>query len=156
MNRYLVLLNLFNFLKLIKPLYMSRIERFEDILSWKESRELNKKVAELIDTGRFKNSYRLINQIEGSVGSIMDNIAEGFERGGNKEFMQFLYIAKGSCGELRSQLYRALDRNYIQQKEFDDLTIHAMKISSLIQKLISYLENTENKEIKYKEKTVKK
>lgn len=132
---------------------MATIEHFEDILSWKESRELNKKVGNLIDSGRFKNSYRLINQIEGSAGSIMDNIAEGFERGGNKEFMQFLYIAKGSCGELRSQLYRALDRNYIQQKEFDDLTVHAMKISSLVQKLITYLVNTENKGAKYKGKT---
>jgi four helix bundle protein len=97
----------------------------------------------------------LINQIEGTAGSIMDNIAEGFVRGGNKEFTQFMYIAKGSCGELRSQLYRAMDRNYINQKEFDDLSVHAMKISSLIQKLISYLNNSPTKGIKYKPKTSK-
>src|SRR5687767_7853427 len=121
---------------------MSKIERFEQIISWQEARKLNKTIGELIDSGRFKHSYRLINQIEGSAGSVMDNIAEGFERGGNKEFVQFLYVAKGSCGELRSQLYRALDRNYITQKEFDDLSIHAMKISSLIQKFIDYLENS--------------
>ena len=60
---------------------MATIEKFEDIISWKEARELNKTIGELIDNGRFKNSYRLINQIEGSAGSIMDNIAEGFERG---------------------------------------------------------------------------
>ncbi|MGZ8510879.1 MAG: four helix bundle protein [Chitinophagaceae bacterium] len=131
---------------------MATIERFEEIISWQESRKLNKIIGDLIDSGRFKHSYRLINQIEGSAGSIMDNISEGFERGGNKEFVQFLYIAKGSCGELRSQLYRALDRNYITQNEFDALSVHAMKISSLIQKLIAYLENSDTKGIKYKQK----
>lgn len=129
---------------------MSKIEKFEDIISWQEARKLNKILGDLIDNGRFKQSYRLINQIEGSAGSVMDNIAEGFERGGNKEFVQFLYIAKGSYGELRSQLYRALDRDYINQSEFDKLSVHAMKISSLIQKLITYLENSETKGIKYK------
>ena len=129
---------------------MATIERFEQIISWQEARILNKNIGDLIDGGRFKKSFRLINQIEGSAGSIMDNIAEGFERGGNKEFIQFLYIAKGSCGELRSQLYRAFDRGYITQKEFDDLSIHSMKISSLIQKLITYLENSPTKGPKYK------
>lgn len=131
---------------------MSTIERFEQIVSWKEARKLNNSIGVLIDSGRFKNSYRLINQIEGSAGSIMDNIAEGFERGGNKEFIQFLYIAKGSCGELRSQLYRALDRNYIIQTGFDIFSVQTMKISSLIQKFIAYLENSEKKGIKYKPK----
>src|SRR5687767_3421373 len=129
---------------------MATIERFEQIISWQEARLLNNKVGQLIDTGRLKKNFRLIGQIEGSAGSIMDNIAEGFERGGNKEFIQFLYISKGSCGELRSQLYRALDRNYITQKEFDELSVHAMKISSLIQKFIDYLENSATKGIKYK------
>jgi four helix bundle protein len=129
---------------------MAKIEKFEDIISWKEARILNKNLGSVIDTGRLKRSYRLINQIEGSAGSIMDNIAESFERGGNKEFIQYLYIAKGSCGELRSQLYRALDRNYITQKEFDDYALHAMKISSLIQKFITYLENSPEKGAKYK------
>lgn len=129
---------------------MATIERFEQIISWQEARELNKTVGKLIDSGRFKKSFRLINQIEGSAGSVMDNIAEGFERGGNKEFVQFLYISKGSCGELRSQLYRALDRAYIDQKEFDNISIHAMKISSLIQKLINYLIKSPVKGAKYK------
>lgn len=98
---------------------MATIEKFEDILSWKEARELNATLGKMIDDGRLKRNYRLINQIEGSAGSIMDNIAEGFGRGGNKEFMQFLFIAKGSCGELRSQLYRAFDRSYISKEEFN-------------------------------------
>ena len=129
---------------------MATIKRFEEIEAWEVSRELCDKLSSIIEAGSFRNSYKLIGQIEGSAGSIMDNIAEGFERGGNKEFIQFLYIAKGSCGEIRSQLYRAIDRNYITMAEFDDLSVHAVKISAMIQKLITYLENTPKKGIKYK------
>lgn len=134
---------------------MASITKFEEIVSWQEARRLNKTIGDLIDGGRFKQNYRLIQQIEGSAGSIMDNISEGFERGGNKEFIQFLYIAKASCGELRSQLYRALDRNYIDQNEFDTFSVQAMKISSLIQKLITYLENSVMKGIKYQKRPEK-
>jgi four helix bundle protein len=129
---------------------MSTIKRFEDIISWQKARVLNDKIGSLIDKGVFKSNYRLINQIEGSAGSIMDNIAEGFERSGNKEFIQFLYIAKGSCGELRSQLYRGLDRKYLNQKQFDEFYAGAFEISVLIQKLISYLEQSQLKGTKYK------
>jgi four helix bundle protein len=129
---------------------MATIEKFEDIISWQEARVLNKNVGRLIDEERFKKNFRLIGQIEGSAGSIMDNIAEGFERGGNKEFIQFLYIAKASCGEFRSQLYRALDREYINDIEFESLYIHAKKISMLVQKLINYLHESEIKGIKFK------
>jgi len=90
---------------------MATIKSFEDIESWKKARTVCKKLGAMVEEGRFKRSYRLINQIEGSSGSIMDNIAEGFERGTRAEFIQFLGYAKGSCGELRSQLYRALDRD---------------------------------------------
>jgi len=129
---------------------MATIKRFEDILSGQKARDLNQIVGEMIDNGQFKNSYRLINQIEGSAGSIMDNIAEGFERGGNKEFVQFLYIAKGSCGEFRSQLYRAIDRKYLKQNEFDLLYNLAMEIIVLIQKLIDYIDSSALKGVKYK------
>jgi four helix bundle protein len=129
---------------------MATIEKFEDIISWQEARVLNKNVGRLIDEERFKKNFRLIGQIEGSAGSIMDNIAEGFERGGNKEFIQFLYIAKASCGEFRSQLYRAFDREYINDIEFESLSIHAKKISMLVQKLINYLHESEIKGIKFK------
>lgn len=129
---------------------MSVIRSFEEIASWQKARELNLILGKLIDDGRFKTHYRLISQIESAAGSIMDNIAEGFERSGNKEFLQFLYIAKGSCGEFRSQLYRAADRGFITEAEFEDLYERAKHIIILIQKLITYLHETEMKGAKYK------
>ena len=108
------------------------------------------KLAKLMDAGKFGKSFRLISQIEASAGSIMDNIAEGFERGGNREFLQFLYISKGSCGEFRSQLYRAFDRGYLNQVEFNELYGIGTEVAVLIQKLIRYMENSEYKGPKYK------
>ena len=122
---------------------MATIKSFEDIESWKIAREVCKKLGEIIDAGNFKRSYRLINQIEGSSGSIMDNIAEGFERGTRAEFIQFLGYAKGSCGELRSQLYRSIDRNYLDTEVFEELKTLVLQISGLIQNFISYLQNSE-------------
>ena len=91
---------------------------------------------------KFKNNFRLINQIEGSSGSIMDNIAEGFERGTRAEFIQFLGYSKGSCGELRSQLYRAMDRNYIESNDFEFLLKLVSRISAMLHGLIIYLQKT--------------
>ena len=121
---------------------MATIKKFEDVEAWKVSRELCNNIGSLIDNGSFKSNYRLIGQIEGSSGSIMDNIAEGFERGTRAEFIQFLGYSKGSCGELRSQQYRALDRKYINQQQFDDFYSLAVRISSMLQKFISYLQKT--------------
>ncbi len=121
---------------------MATIKKFEDVEAWKVSRELCNNIGSLIDNGSFKSNYRLIGQIEGSSGSIMDNIAEGFERGTRAEFIQFLGYSKGSYGELRSQLYRALDRKYINQQQFDDFYSLAVRISSMLQKFISYLQKT--------------
>ncbi len=129
---------------------MAKIKRFEDIIACQKARILNNRTGDIIDKGQFKKNFRLIGQIEGSAGSIMDNIAEGFERSGNKEFIQFLYVAKGSCGELRSQLYRALDRKYINQQQFAELYKMAVEIIVMIQKLIDYLEQSELKGNKYK------
>ena len=129
---------------------MPTIKRFEDIMSWQKARELNRKIGKMIDTGRLKNNFRLINQIEGSAGSIMDNIAEGFERSGNRKFLQFLYISKGSCGEFRSQLYRCLDREYIKESEFEEFLKISIEIIVMLQKLIHYLENSSLKGNKYK------
>jgi four helix bundle protein len=131
---------------------MATFKCFEEIHAWQKARALNQKVGSYIDMGRFKSNYRLINQIEGSAGSIMDNIAEGFERSRNKEFLQFLYISKGSCGEFRSQLYRALDRNYICQEEFNQFFSLSKEVIVMLQKLIAYLETSAMKGSKYKDR----
>lgn len=80
----------------------------------------------------------------------MDNIVEGFERGTRAEFTQFLGYSKGSCGEFRSQLYRASDRKYLNQKQFDELYLLAVRISAMLQKLIEYLQKTEVKGVRKK------
>jgi four helix bundle protein len=129
---------------------MATIKHFEDMLSWQKARVLCKLIGDMVDKGKFKHSYKLIDQIEGSSGSIMHNIAEGFERSGNKEFIQFLHISKGSCGELPSQLYRCLDRNYLTQQGFEELCNLAKEIIVLFQKLIDYLHNSELKGTKFK------
>jgi len=92
---------------------MSKVERFEDLKVWQLARVLCKEIHELTMKEAFSKDFKLIGQIKSSSGSIMDNIAEGFERDGNKEFIQFLSISKGSCGETRSQLYRAIDNGCI-------------------------------------------
>jgi len=121
---------------------MATIKQFEDIEAWKLARELCEKIGVTIDKDLFKKNYRLISQIEGSSGSIMDNIAEGFERGTRAEFITFLGYSKGSCGELRSQLYRAIDRKYINQNQFEDFNSLSTRISEMLQKFISYLQKT--------------
>ena len=121
---------------------MATIERFEDIESWRIARQLCKKINDLIYDGRFQRNYSLINQVQASSGSIMDNIAEGFERGTKAEFIMFLGYAKGSCGELRSQLYRTLDFDFLSQIEFNELMIMTESISRLLQKFIRYLQAT--------------
>ena len=129
---------------------MATIRRFEEIDAWKVAREMCLKIGTIIDEGAFKKSYRLIAQIESSSGSIMDNIAEGFERGTRAEFIQFLGYSKGSCGEFRSQLYRASDRKYLTQEQFDELYSLAVRISAMLQKLIEYLQKTEVKGVRKK------
>lgn len=98
----------------------------------------------------FSKDYALVNQIRRSAISIASNIAEGFERDGNKEFINFLYIAKGSCGELRCQLYIALDLTYLEKARFEELFNLATEISKAIGKLIHYLQNSDLKGIKHK------
>ena len=116
----------------------------------KEARILCKFIFELTEKEPFCRDYKLKDQIHSSSGSVMDNIAEGFERGGNKEFIQFLFIAKGSCGECRSQSYRAFDYQYIKQDTLDDLINRTTTLSKKISSLITYLKNSDLKGSKFK------
>ncbi len=112
---------------------MATIEKFEDIESWKISREITKLVYAASSTGNFSKDFALVNQIRRASISILSNIAEGFERGGNKEFLQFLAIAKGSCGEVRAQLYVALDQNYIDKNSLKKFPASCWKQTALFQ-----------------------
>ena len=126
-----------------------KIEKFEDLEIWKEARELCKMVFEITSVSPFCNDYKLRDQIRASSGSIMDNIADGFERGGNKEFIQFLGIAKGSCGETRSQSYRAFDYKYINQNILDEFISRTTQLSKKISSLITYLKQSDFKGSKF-------
>ena len=100
-----------------------KISRFEDLEIWQLARELSKVIKEITDVEPFSKDYRFRDQIRSSSGSIMDNIAEGFERDGKREFIKFLRIAKGSNGETRSQIYRPLDYKYVNRDQFTDLLL---------------------------------
>jgi len=127
-----------------------KIEHFEDLEIWQEARKLCLDIKRLSNNDNFSRDFRFKDQILSSSGSVMDNIAEGFERGGNKEFINFLGFAKGSCGETRSQLYRAFDFQYISNEEFDSLLPKAIGLSKRISGFISYLKTSEYKGFKFK------
>jgi four helix bundle protein len=117
-----------------------KITRFEDIEAWKEARKLVKLIYQVIKNNEnFKRDFRLINQIQSAAVSTMANIAEGFARRSNKEFVQFLFISKSSAAEVQSHLYVALDQNYINQKEFNQIYEQAEKVSKMTSGLIKYL-----------------
>ena len=123
-----------------------KIERFEDIKSWQEARELVKLVYEAIRKNKiFGQDFRLVNQLQGSAVSIMANIAEGFSRQSDKEFVQYLFVSKASAAEVQSHLYVALDQKYICQKRFDDIYNKADSISRMNSNFIKYLKNNTNK-----------
>ncbi|TFV97401.1 four helix bundle protein [Algoriphagus kandeliae] len=126
-----------------------KIERFEDLEIWQEARELCKVIRSLTRKPRFSKDFKLVGQINGSSGSIMDNIAEGFDRDGNKEFIQFLSIARGSNAETRSQAYRAFDALYIDQIELDEVLNRTERLRTKIKSLMIYLKNSERKGNKY-------
>ncbi|HEX8514602.1 MAG TPA: four helix bundle protein [Bacteroidia bacterium] len=129
---------------------MATIQKFEDMEVWQKARKLCHEIHFHTSSGSFEKDYKLRDQINGSSGSIMDNIAEGYERDGKLEFRQFLSIAKGSCGEVRSQLYRALDRKHITSDEFNNLKLQSEDISKQLKGFISYLNASEFKGVKFK------
>lgn len=129
---------------------MATIRVFEDLESWKLARKLCLMIHTFISREPFSKSYKLRDQIDSSSGSVMDNIAEGFERNGRKEFVQFLSISKGYAGETRPQLYRAFDRNFISTQEFDEAYNLTVKLGNTIGAMMNYLNKTEYTGTKYK------
>ncbi|MES2627720.1 MAG: four helix bundle protein [Bacteroidota bacterium] len=129
---------------------MATIKRFEDLEVWQLDRELAKSVHHIIYNTEIKNDYELRNQLSRSIGSVMDNIAEGFERGGRKEFIQFLVIAKGSCGEAKSQLYRALDKRHITTETFEKLISELDKTAFKLGAFLQYLKKSDIEGQRYK------
>jgi four helix bundle protein len=127
------------------------IKRFEDLTSWQKARELNRLVYQVSKNGTFAKDYGLRDQIRRASISVMSNIAEGFERGGDKEFIQFLSNAKGSCGEVRCQLYAALDENYLSETDFKQLYEQSLEVSRMIAGFMTYLRRSELRGSKFKE-----
>ena len=129
---------------------MAVVRDFEELAIFQKARELSKKIYPITQRGEFKYDTRFVQQIRAAAGSIMDNIAEGFERTGNKEFLNFLYIAKGSCGEVRSQLIRANDVGYLTPEEYNELYTECRKLSAGIMNFIKEIKSSEMEGAKYK------
>ena len=126
-----------------------KVQTFEDLNVFQRARELTNRIYGLTRVGNFSRDFRLVNQITGAVVSIMSNIAEGFERGTNAEFIQFLYVAKASCGEVRSQIYVALDQGYITKPDSGESIIAFRRLSGMIGNLINYLRRSGMKGAKF-------
>jgi four helix bundle protein len=121
---------------------MTGIHRFEDIIAWQKARTLTQSIYEITRSGSFSKDYELKTQIRRAAVSIMSNIAEGYERGGAKEFKQFLSIAKASCAELRSQLYVAADIGYLKDHQFRNLLSQSEEVGRIIGGLRASVQST--------------
>ncbi|WP_460957061.1 four helix bundle protein [Spirosoma litoris] len=132
---------------------MSTINRIEDLQAWQKARLLSSNIHQTTRDKLFQDDLDLKRQIRRSGGSVMDNIAEGFGRGNRGEFIQFLGIARGSLTEVKSQLYRSLDNQYVGKLIFDDLYSQADEVGRIIDKLLLYLNNSTNKGRRYSKGT---
>ena len=130
---------------------MAIIEHFQDVDAWQKARKLCKFIYKITKQEPFSKDFGLVNQIRRAAVSVMSNIAEGFERGGNREFIHFLTIARGSVAELESQLYIALDNGYISQHEFDELLTLSndvkLIVSGFLKNQIIEAQNTNRKRL---------
>jgi four helix bundle protein len=131
---------------------MATINTFEELEIWQLSREICQDVWNAFENTSLGKDFELKNQMNRSSGSIMDNIAEGFERNGRREFINFLSYSKGSCGELRSQLYRAFDRKHITEEEFEFLKEKTITESKKIGSFMAYLVKSDNNGSKFDKK----
>ena len=129
---------------------MARIETFEQLACWQKGRDLTKSVYQVTRGGEFAKDYALRDQIRRACISVTSNIAEGFERGGDKEFHQFLSQAKGSCGEVRSQLYVALDEAYVAEAQFEPIKTLAIETSRAIAGMMGYLTRSQLRGSKFR------
>ena len=132
---------------------MAKADRFEDLIIWQQARKLTQGVYDITKSGDFRYDSRFVQQIRAAAGSVMDNIAEGFERDGNKEFIQFLYVAKGSCGEVRSQLYRAFDAGFINEETFTRMLNETLSLNKGILNFIKSLKSSAVTGTKYQKPT---
>jgi len=126
---------------------MGKLERFEDLIAWQKSRELTKQIYAITGEGIFSKDFGLRDQIRRASVSVMSNLAEGFERGGRGEFHQFVVIAKGSCAEVRSQLYVALDARYVTQEKFYEINNLALEVSRIIGGLRASIQKQRDKQL---------
>jgi len=126
------------------------VRRFEDLVVWQKARVLTNEIYKITKKPEFSKDLGLKDQIQRASVSIMSNIAEGFERGSKEEFIQFLYISRGSCGEVRTQLYVAKDQDYITEEEFQKLQKLAVEVSRLIYHLIESVKTEGFRGQKYK------
>ena len=129
---------------------MGKIQKFEDILAWQKARELTREVYAHSKTGAFAKDFGLKDQIQRASVSIMGNVAEGYDRGGDKEFIQFLSVSKGSCGEVKSHLYVALDQQYINPIQFNQLYNSADEVGRLLAGFMAYLKQSDLRGRKFK------
>jgi four helix bundle protein len=129
---------------------MAKVQRFEDLLVWQKARQLTRRVYAMSRDGRFAKDFGLKDQIRRAAVSVMSNIAEGFERNGNREFHQFLSTAKASAGEVRSQLYVALDEAYIDASTFDDVAHLTEELSKMLRGLMHHLRTSEFRGTKFR------